>query len=138
MAIWQTCRFDREEHKGLGWIGRALDSDPRPLAGAPGTILVGRETPPIAIRGRRSVSAALADLNDYAVVETIKTSADEVDADQADDITAFVRRSALDAYTTADRLKELSRSKEKGLPQNSWVIDRCQYRGRTSKRGLRI
>ena len=29
MAIWHTARFDPEEHKGYGWLGRALD----PLAG---------------------------------------------------------------------------------------------------------
>jgi len=27
MAIWQTARFDPEEHSGYGWIGRALDAD---------------------------------------------------------------------------------------------------------------
>src|SRR6516162_4634968 len=25
MAIWQTARFDPEERKGYGWLGRALD-----------------------------------------------------------------------------------------------------------------
>ena len=25
MRIWQTARFDTEEHQGYGWLGRALD-----------------------------------------------------------------------------------------------------------------
>src|SRR6476646_8528416 len=25
MAIWHTAKFDPEEHKGYGWLGRALD-----------------------------------------------------------------------------------------------------------------
>src|SRR5690242_18145670 len=28
MAVWHTARFDPEEHKALGWIGRALDAGP--------------------------------------------------------------------------------------------------------------
>src|SRR5215510_10249338 len=32
-AIWNTARFDREEHRTYGWIGRALDGTPAPAHG---------------------------------------------------------------------------------------------------------
>lgn len=114
MAIWQTCRFDREEHKGLGWIGRALDSRPHQDSDCAAALLVGREPPPVAIRGRRSVASVLSDLNDYVLAQPAVTAGAGPGGDHSDDITAFVRRSTLDAYTTADRLKEISRKKDTG------------------------
>lgn len=116
MAIWHTCRFDREEHKGLGWIGRALDSarDPTAVGGAPASLLVGRDPPPVAIRARRSTAAVMADLSDYALANAAPLAQKVGEADPADDLAAFARRSALDAYTTAERLNELAREKDSG------------------------
>src|SRR5439155_17715351 len=59
MAIWQTARFDPEEHSGLGWLGRALDDGPRSADGAPAAFLLGDDQPPVALRGRKCVAAAL-------------------------------------------------------------------------------
>jgi uncharacterized protein (DUF1501 family) len=71
MAIWHSARQDPEEHKvGLGWIGRALDEDSRPGDGSPGGLLIGPDAVPPALRGRRSVSAALDRLDDYALAES--------------------------------------------------------------------
>ncbi len=53
MAVWQTARFDPEEHKSYGWLGRALD-DP-----AATSLFVGAAALPIALRGRRCVASAL-------------------------------------------------------------------------------
>lgn len=105
MAIWQTARFDKDDHNGYGWIGRALDSGTAPANGAPGAMLVGTDAPPLAIRARRSTASALADLNDFALIDAL---APKPAATTADDAAAFIRRSALDAYTTAERLKDLS------------------------------
>src|SRR5262249_13477971 len=52
MAIWHTARFDPEERKSHGWIGRALD----PSAGT--AYMVGGSVP-VALRGRRSAAVAL-------------------------------------------------------------------------------
>src|SRR5207248_1488233 len=52
MAIWHTARFDPEERKGYGWLGRALD----PAAGT--SYAVGAAVPG-ALRGRRSAAVSL-------------------------------------------------------------------------------
>jgi uncharacterized protein (DUF1501 family) len=103
MAIWHTARFDPEEHTGLGWLGRALDGGPAPTGGAPGALLVGDSQPPVALRGRRSVAAALNRPEDFALVPGLAPAA-AGPAPAGDDLAAFVRRSTLDAYATADRL----------------------------------
>src|SRR6185295_12865731 len=52
MAIWHTARFDPEERKGYGWLGRALD----PTAGI-SCVLSGAV--PGALRGARSTAVSL-------------------------------------------------------------------------------
>jgi uncharacterized protein (DUF1501 family) len=106
MAIWHTARFDPEEHKGLGWIGRALDAGPATKAGAPGSCFVGLEMPPVALRGRRVPSSALASLDDFALANTATTSGAMDAPTPGDDLADFVRRVTVDAYTTAVRVKE--------------------------------
>jgi uncharacterized protein (DUF1501 family) len=101
--IWQSARLDPRDHTGLGWIGRALDVSPRPVDGAPAALLVGPDSPPPAIRGRRSVSAALDRLDDYAL--TAKDKAAGPIGAPDDELGRFLRRSLLDAYATADRLE---------------------------------
>lgn len=114
MAIWHTARLDPEEHQGLGWLGRALDGGPLSPAGAPGVLLVGRESPPIAARGRRAVAMALDRLDDYQLSDDIVSSRDAAvdarddDGGRPNDVAAFVQRSTLDAYATAERLMEIA------------------------------
>ncbi len=108
MAIWQTARFDREEHNGLGWLGQALDGATA-HGGEPDALFVGLESPPIALRGRRSATAALSRLEDLAI------SADTAvvrpaTATDTDDLAAFVRRTTLDAYAAAERVQEVART----------------------------
>jgi uncharacterized protein (DUF1501 family) len=99
MAIWHTARLEVEEHTGLGWLGRGLD-------GAPGasSLLVGSGTPPVALRGRRTVASAIERLDDFTLAPGADPRKALAGAEPADDLTAFVRRSMLDAYATADRL----------------------------------
>jgi uncharacterized protein (DUF1501 family) len=105
MAIWQSARLDEREHTGLGWVGRGLDEGPTTRDGAPAAMLIGPDSPPPAIRGRRSVSAALDRLDDYALGEgTTGAKQDDSSGAAQDDLGQFLRRSLLDAYTTADRL----------------------------------
>ncbi len=110
MAIWQTARFDRTEHSGLGWLGRGLDVDSA-AAGQSGAIYVGAGAPPVALRGRRTATTSLERLDDLRLeaggVERGKSSGR---GDGGDDLAAFVRRSTLDAYSTAGRMAELVRS----------------------------
>jgi uncharacterized protein (DUF1501 family) len=104
MAIWHTARFDPEEHSGQGWLGRALDDGPRPSDGSPSAFLLGDDQPPVALRGRKCVAAALNRPEDYALYNDGSAAAAGGQSSTADDLAAFVRRSTLDAYATADRL----------------------------------
>ncbi len=112
MAIWQSARLDERDYTGLGWVGRGLDEGPTTRDGAPAAMLIGPDSPPPAIRGRRSVSAALNRLDDYAlsdkqaVPKPIGSSRQD-----GDDLGQFLRRSLLDAYATADRIEVLARTK---------------------------
>jgi uncharacterized protein (DUF1501 family) len=109
MAIWQTARRDPEEHGGPGWLGRAFDE--RLEAGdASGTTFVGTGQPPAALIGRRSIPASLERLDDLALKGGPGARADIGEAPAGDDIRAFVRRTALEAFTTADRVAEMIRA----------------------------
>ena len=113
MAIWHSARLDPEEHGGLGWLGRALDEDKK-SASATTSLLIGSGPPPVAIRGRRSVASALEKPEDFA----LSAGADPRKAlsrrEQADDLSAFVQRSMLDAYATADKLAEVAKARDSG------------------------
>jgi uncharacterized protein (DUF1501 family) len=108
MAIWQTARFDPTEHRSYGWIGRALDEAPAARGGGPSALLVGSDLPPVAIRGRRSVAAALDSLDDMAVSQSSRPHLSAAGASD-ESLAAFVHRSTLDALTTADRLQQAAK-----------------------------
>jgi uncharacterized protein (DUF1501 family) len=131
MAIWQTARFDPEEHKSYGWLGRALDTD------AASSLFVGTTASPIALRGRRSASSTLSRLEEFhltgdaAAARTMASSAD------ADDLSSFVQRSFLNAYTTSDRLAEAAHVKEGGASYPSTgLANRLQLVARLLKSGF--
>jgi uncharacterized protein (DUF1501 family) len=122
MAIWHTARFDPEEHNGYGWLGRALDRD------ATSSLFVGTSGLPIALRGRRSTASVLSRLEEFQLqgdaaalrsmvspltLPSPSTSGVEGRV-RGDDLSAFVQRSFLDAYTTCDRLAAVSRSSDSG------------------------
>jgi uncharacterized protein (DUF1501 family) len=111
MAIWHTARFDPEEHNGLGWLGRALDGGAPPRGGEPGALFVGLEQPPVALRGRRATASALARLEDFAFEGGNDPRAVPEGA-EGDDLAAFVRRTTLEAYATAQRLEEAARTQD--------------------------
>lgn len=105
MAIWHTARFDTADHKQYGWLGRALD--PLPTSGAPAAMLVGDGALPMALVGRRSVAGSFSRLdelavNNDAVRATVPLPEGKGTVAQTSDLDAFVRRSTLDAYATAD------------------------------------
>jgi uncharacterized protein (DUF1501 family) len=107
MAIWQSARLDPEEHAGQGWLGRGLDANPETGGAA---LCVGSGPPPVALRGRRAVAAALERLDDFLLDPAARPGRSLVGADgDGDDLAAFVRRSTLDAYATADRIAALAR-----------------------------
>jgi uncharacterized protein (DUF1501 family) len=111
MAIWHTARFDPEEHNGLGWLGRGLDSQTATTRSA---IFVGSGAAPVALRGRSSSTSTLERLEDFAVTDAARRKVEGSTSDPGDDLTAFARRSTLDAYATAERLAELGRARDPG------------------------
>ena len=111
MAVWQSARLDERDHTGLGWVGRGLDEIPTTRDGAPAAFLIGPEDPPPAIRGRRSVAAALDRLDDYALSDKEPEAKPTGSATGGDELGQFLRRSLLDAYTTADRIEAIAAAK---------------------------
>jgi uncharacterized protein (DUF1501 family) len=113
MATWHTSRLDPEEHKGPGWLGRALD------AGKGSSLLVGSGPPPVAIRGRRSIASAIERPEDLLLASGADPRKALVPEQATDDLTAFVQRSMLDAYATADRLTwDVDRKEDARYPQS--------------------
>jgi uncharacterized protein (DUF1501 family) len=111
MAIWQTARFDPEARNDLGWIGRAVDAG-GPAGGVPDAVFVGGGQMPVALRGRRAVASALTRPEDFVLNPLAKPKTDSPAKDPKSDLAAFVQRSALDAYATADRMAEVAAGKD--------------------------
>jgi len=107
MAIWQTARLDPLEHKTFGWIGRALDQAERDHRG-PASILVGDRQLPQAIIGRRSIASSLTRLEDM-VPQRERPRVAAATETTPGDLSEFVRRTTLDAYTTAELLNDVAR-----------------------------
>jgi uncharacterized protein (DUF1501 family) len=121
MAIWNTARFDVEDGPSevlsnrAGWIGRALDAA-RPADGTPGAVYVGAGTPPTAVRARRAAVSSLAHPKDFVLAPEVKVKPAAASTDAQEDLAAFVRRNALDAYATADRMAAVMRAGDGGAP----------------------
>ena len=61
MAIWHTARLVPEGHDESGWLGRGIDAMSH---GRSSAVFVGSGTPPLAIRGRRSIASSLERIDD--------------------------------------------------------------------------
>jgi uncharacterized protein (DUF1501 family) len=109
MAIWHTARFDPEERRGLGWIGRGLDGGPAPRGGVPAAVFVGGGQMPVALRSRRSVASGLTRPEDFVLARDVQPARAGLGGEPKDDLLAFVRRSAVDGYATAERMAEVVR-----------------------------
>src|SRR5262249_55542368 len=111
MATWHSARLDPEDH-GEGWLGRALDSSREDHNAG---LHIGDGPPPVALRGRRAVASSLERIDDFlldSAAESSRAIAVESGVDaHGEDLTAFVHRSALDAYATADRIATLVRDR---------------------------
>ena len=102
MAIWQTARFDEEEHVNYGWVGRGLDHGRRSVGSD--SILVGHEEIPLALRGRRSVASSMRPNETLELISPFSPATIAATDKSSDELTSFVQRTVLDAYATADEL----------------------------------
>lgn len=136
MAIWQTCSFDQEEHNTHGWLGRALDQTKRPQDGSPAALLIGNAQPPIAIRGRRSVAAAINGIDEFTLPDAVSTTKSDPKT-SSNDLTSFLQRSSLDALATAERLSEFAAKPDAGrsYPSNE-LAKRLRLVSRLIKSGF--
>jgi uncharacterized protein (DUF1501 family) len=132
MATWHTARLDPEEHKGPGWLGRGLDAD----GGRASSLLVGTDPPPAAIRGRRSIASAIERIEDFTLDAGTDPRKALVKADLANDQAAFVQRSMLDAYATADRLQQVAGVTDDTRYPQSGLASRLRLIARLLKGGL--
>ena len=111
MAIWQTASLDPEDHDTEGWLGREL-GEIGLNDGSPTAVLVGSQHPPIAIRGRSSVAAAINRIDEFSLPQYLVT--EEAPVPQSSDLISFLRKTSLEAYTTASRVRELSAEPDRG------------------------
>jgi uncharacterized protein (DUF1501 family) len=134
MATWHTARLDPEDHKGSGWLGRALDE----AGGTASLMQVGSDPPSVAIRGRRSIATAFARIEDLALDAGSDPRTALRKMQPGDDTAAFVQRSMLDAYTSADRMQQLSACKDDARYPQSGLAARLQLIARLLKGGLDV
>lgn len=113
MATWQTARLDREEHNGFGWIGRALDAIPVPKQNAPSSVLIGNEATPVALRGRKSISSAFNSIDDMLADANLRPDSLISDSAHKGDLSSFISRTTVDAYSTADLLTDIVRQEKR-------------------------
>src|SRR5207237_6939542 len=132
LATWHTARLDPEEHQGPGWLGRGLDTAEEGAS----ALLVGSGPPPVAIRGRRSIASAIERIEDFSLAAGADPRKALVRREPADDLAAFVQRSMLDAYATADRLAQVAGDKNDGRYPQDGLAARLQLIARLLKVGL--
>jgi uncharacterized protein (DUF1501 family) len=109
MATWQTARFDETEHRTYGWIGSALDATVLSRPSGPHSLLVGDDSPPVALRGRTSVAATVDTLEGMMLSDAALPRLHPAARSLEGGLASFVQRSTLDGLATADRLKAVAR-----------------------------
>jgi uncharacterized protein (DUF1501 family) len=118
MKIWQTARFDREEHDGYGWLGSALDLAAQRTNNnaAASAIYIGDTETPVALWGRRSAATALSSAEDLILSPGLKTKAAAVADMPGDSLRQFVSKQVLSAYAAADEFerKQTNRDADSG------------------------
>jgi uncharacterized protein (DUF1501 family) len=115
MRVWHTARREPEESKGYGWVGRALDAGRPPADRSPAAVFLGSGALPPALRSRRAAASTLARPEDTLLDPLVAAPARPAPG-EGDDLSAFVRRSTLDAYATAERMAEIVRAPDRGGP----------------------
>lgn len=108
MSIWQTARMDPALHSSFGWLGRGMDDVQRAPNGAAHAMLIGDETTPKALLGRKSIATTMSKLDEMQLQSNAGMAALRRQNVAGNDLEAFVTRSMLDAYTTSDLIETIS------------------------------
>jgi uncharacterized protein (DUF1501 family) len=129
MAIWHTARFDEEDVRAsYGWLGRALDE------GGGESCVVAAETPQ-AVRGRRAAAVSLTRAEDLILSDPAAAKAAIGPASPGDDLLSFVRRQAVDANASAEKVAVMSRDRADASYPPSVLGRRLQLVARMLKAG---
>jgi uncharacterized protein (DUF1501 family) len=132
MATWHTARLDPEDHKGPGWLGRALDD----AGSGASSLMVGSDPPPVAIRGRRSIASAIERIEDFTLDAGVNPRTALERMEKSNDPASFVGRSMLDAYATADRVQQLALGTDEAHYPQSGLASRLRLIARLLKGDL--
>jgi uncharacterized protein (DUF1501 family) len=136
MAIWHSARLAPEDRNGPGWLGRGLDEVSKPGVERASSLFVGPGTLPVAVRGRRSVASSLERLDEMTLDPSARPSRLAAPGAEGDDLAAYVRRSTLDAYASADRIAGLARGGDASARYPSGELaDRLRLVARLLKAG---
>ncbi len=142
MAIWHTARLDPDPdaHSRLGWIGRGLDARAVPGASGPASLSIGTGALPAALRGTSAPAGTLEHIDDLTLdrPDAAKPAASDTmyNSESPDSVSSFVRRAALDAYATADRLAALGRDDSGARYPSTALAQRLGLIARLLKGGL--
>ena len=101
MKIWQTARFDDDQHDNNGWLGRTLDLDA--FVGKKNSIYVGQRETPVALWGRKSEAISLSRAEDLHLALDPRSSKQKSNAKA--DLQQFVSKQVLTAYCSAEEFK---------------------------------
>lgn len=123
MRIWQTARFDDDQHDGYGWLGRALDlhsvgvkDDATSHDATSHAIFVGQQETPVALWGRRSSATALTRLEDLQLHSALPSDPSYLGSTSGSgDLAQFVTRQLLDAYASADEIEHLTSGSSRSI-----------------------
>ncbi len=101
MKIWQTARFDVDQHNDNGWLGRTLDL--KSFEGKKSAIFVGQQETPVALWGRKSEAISLSRSSDLQLA--LDPFKPENKSETKSDLEQFVSRQVLSAYASAEKFK---------------------------------
>lgn len=104
MAIWHHARVGSDDHDGIGWLGRTADTWTKPGTASSGSIYVGAEAPPVALRGRRAQALSLENEADLRLASAVDSKSTTQGA--ANELAAFVQRSVDQSYAAARQFGE--------------------------------
>jgi uncharacterized protein (DUF1501 family) len=140
MAVWHTARLDPKDRTGPGWIGRGLDLASAPAANGPSSLYIGAGALPTALRGTSTTPSALERIDDLVLdgstASTFTPRGVLETCDAPGDLTAFVQRTTLDAYATADRLAALGRDNSSARYPSTALAIRLRLIARLLKGGF--
>ncbi|QDV44533.1 hypothetical protein Enr13x_43990 [Stieleria neptunia] len=112
MAIWHSAQVGGEETlRSHGWLGKAMDTTREAVIGGgakdPDMILVGDESPPLAIQSRRSTAVTLSSLSDLRLRRpAVAQPTIQNDQTPNSSLARFVDQTMQNAITTASVLEQ--------------------------------